>query len=128
MLVVSLSAFDADVLDAYAPNEQLLLARLSHEVVLKGIHVQSDPKAAIGSGVDKGEETVIICDFEQKRRIFARVARAPAPAARATINLASPPQSEYSRLLQRTRFEDYVVRRDRVDRCVRNLVCRHAEG
>jgi hypothetical protein len=43
-------------------------------------HPQSDApigpyKAVVGIGVDEGEETGIICDFEQHRRIFARVAR-----------------------------------------------------
>ncbi len=53
----------------------------------------------------------MICHFEQQKRIFARVARGPAPAARATIQLTSPPQSEYLALCTGTRFEDYGVSR-----------------
>jgi hypothetical protein len=65
-----------DVLNACAPNEQVLLARLSREVVLEGIPRPVGPyKGVIGIGVDEGEETGIICDFEQHRRIFARLAR-----------------------------------------------------
>ena len=57
-------------------------------------HPQSDApigpyKAVVGIGVDEGEETGIICDFEQHRRIFTRVDRGPAPAARPVITLMS---------------------------------------